>query len=33
MNQVEMKLSAMELARLKKLPGVKRCEYCRRILV
>jgi len=27
------KLSAMELDRLKKTPGVKRCEYCRRILV
>ena len=27
------KLSAMELSRLKKLQGVKRCEYCRRILV
>ena len=27
------KLSAMELARLKKTDGVRRCEYCRRILV
>ena len=27
------KLSAMELSRLKKIEGVKRCEYCRRILV
>jgi uncharacterized protein len=27
------KLSAMELARLKRVTGVKRCEYCRRILV
>jgi predicted nucleic acid-binding Zn-ribbon protein len=27
------KLSAMELDRLKKATGVKRCEYCRRILV
>jgi len=27
------KLSAMELSRLKKVQGVKRCEYCRRILV
>ena len=27
------KLSAMEMARLKKTEGVKRCEYCRRILV
>ena len=27
------KLSAMELARLKREAGVKRCEYCRRILV
>ena len=27
------KLSAMELSRLKKSQGVKRCEYCRRILV
>ncbi len=27
------KLSAMELARLKRTKGVKRCEYCRRILV
>jgi predicted nucleic acid-binding Zn-ribbon protein len=27
------KLSAMELARLKRVSGVKRCEYCRRILV
>jgi predicted nucleic acid-binding Zn-ribbon protein len=27
------KLSAMELARLKRQGGVKRCEYCRRILV
>ena len=26
-------LSAMELSRLKKVAGVKRCEYCRRILV
>ena len=26
-------LSAMEVARLKKVHGVKRCEYCRRILV
>ena len=27
------KLSAMELSRLKRQGGVKRCEYCRRILV
>ncbi|MFN2545464.1 MAG: zinc ribbon domain-containing protein [Actinomycetota bacterium] len=27
------KLSSMEMARLKKTHGVKRCEYCRRILV
>jgi len=27
------KLSAMELDRLKKTSGIKRCEYCRRILV
>jgi predicted nucleic acid-binding Zn-ribbon protein len=27
------KLSAMELDRLKKTTGIKRCEYCRRILV
>jgi uncharacterized protein len=27
------KLSAVELSRLKKAHGVKRCEYCRRILV
>ena len=27
------KLSAMELSRLKRGGGVKRCEYCRRILV
>lgn len=27
------KLSAMELDRLKKSEGVKRCEYCRRILI
>lgn len=27
------KLSAMELDRLKKTDGVRRCEYCRRILV
>jgi uncharacterized protein len=27
------KLSAMEVSRLKKAPGIKRCEYCRRILV
>jgi predicted nucleic acid-binding Zn-ribbon protein len=27
------KLSAVELSRLKKSHGVKRCEYCRRILV
>jgi hypothetical protein len=27
------KLSAMELARLKQEDGVRRCEYCRRILV
>ena len=27
------KLSAMELERLKRTDGVKRCEYCRRILV
>lgn len=27
------KLSAMELDRLKKTDGVKRCEYCRRIVV
>ena len=27
------KLSAMELDRLKRADGVKRCEYCRRIVV
>jgi predicted nucleic acid-binding Zn-ribbon protein len=27
------KLSAMELDRLKRTEGVKRCEYCRRIVV
>jgi predicted nucleic acid-binding Zn-ribbon protein len=27
------KLSAMELARLKRTEGIRRCEYCRRILV
>ncbi len=27
------KLSAMELDRLKRTDGVKRCEYCRRIVV
>ncbi len=27
------KLSAMELDRLKRTEGVKRCEYCRRILI
>jgi predicted nucleic acid-binding Zn-ribbon protein len=27
------KLSAMELDRLKKLDGIRRCEYCRRILI
>jgi len=27
------KLSAMEVDRLKHADGVKRCEYCRRILV
>jgi uncharacterized protein len=27
------KLSAMELAKLKKTDGVRRCEYCRRILI
>ena len=27
------KLSAMELDKLKRIDGVKRCEYCRRILV
>jgi predicted nucleic acid-binding Zn-ribbon protein len=27
------KLSAMELDRLKKVDGMKRCEYCRRILI
>jgi predicted nucleic acid-binding Zn-ribbon protein len=27
------KLSAVEMSRLKKAQGVKRCEYCRRILV
>jgi predicted nucleic acid-binding Zn-ribbon protein len=27
------KLSAMELDRLKRTPGVRRCDYCRRILV
>jgi predicted nucleic acid-binding Zn-ribbon protein len=27
------KLSAMELDKLRKTDGVKRCEYCRRILI
>ena len=27
------KLSAMELARLKQTDGIRRCEYCRRILI
>ena len=26
-------LSAMELDRIKRVEGVRRCEYCRRILV
>jgi predicted nucleic acid-binding Zn-ribbon protein len=27
------KLSAMEIDRLKKMDGIRRCEYCRRILI